>query len=158
MFGKLKEKLKNWVKKNQETQEIVETPKKTTKKKTIKKKPAKKEKTKIQEVISPEEVIEEKPQKKKFSLFRKELTEEKFEEMFEELGIILLQNNVAYDAVDKIKNSLKLILFCIIGSIINVSSDFDTLTSFSNKIFLYILFPAIVRIKIINTNIFIRHR
>ena len=45
--------------------------------------------------------------KPKSGLFKKFLTEEKFDEMFEELQFILLENNVAYDAVEKIKDSLK---------------------------------------------------
>ena len=105
MFGSLKEKLKNWVKKNKE-EKIVETPKK----KKATKKPTKKEtskKTKVPKEEIKEEIKEEVAKKEKFSFFKKELTEEKFDEMFEELGIILLQNNVAYDAVEKIKASLK---------------------------------------------------
>jgi len=103
MFGKLKEKLKNWIKKNEEPEEeIVKTPKKAKKEKA-KKKTTKKEETPIEE---PEEIIE-KPKKKKHSFFHKELTEEKFDEMFEELEMILLQSNVAYEAVEQIKESLK---------------------------------------------------
>jgi fused signal recognition particle receptor len=120
MFGSLKEKLKKWVSKNKE-EDIVETPKKEKKtKKEGKKKAVKKEKktkdeqlviedTAIQEEISPTDLEEkeEKTKKKRPSFFRKELTEEKFGEMFEELEMILLQNNVAYAAVEKIKESLE---------------------------------------------------
>ncbi len=132
MFGSLKEKLKGWVKKNKE-KEIVETPKKKTIEKKVKKtiekkvkkaiekkvkktiekepkKPTKKKEIKeknIEKEISPTEEIIEEPKKKGFSFFKKELTEEKFDEIFEELEIILLQSNVAYDAVEKIKESLK---------------------------------------------------
>jgi fused signal recognition particle receptor len=42
-----------------------------------------------------------------FSRFQKKLTEEKFEELFEELEIIMIQNNVAYEAVSSIKDSLR---------------------------------------------------
>jgi fused signal recognition particle receptor len=94
MFGKLKEKLKDWIKKN-EDKEPVNKPKKekTTRKKEKKKK----------------ESIEKAPNEEKglFSKFQKKLTEERFDEIFEELEMILLQNNVAYDAVEKIKNSLE---------------------------------------------------
>ncbi|MFZ5955688.1 MAG: signal recognition particle-docking protein FtsY [Nanoarchaeota archaeon] len=49
---------------------------------------------------------EEKP-KQLFSLFKKKLTEEKFEELFQDLELILLQNNVALEVVDKIKSDFK---------------------------------------------------
>jgi fused signal recognition particle receptor len=53
---------------------------------------------------------EEKPEinEKKgfFDRFRTKLDEEKFEELFQELEMILLQNNVAYEVVEKIKKSL----------------------------------------------------
>ena len=127
MFGSLKEKLKNWVSKNKEEEEIVEeVPEKKEKKKEVKpkktktaKKETKKkevEEEKAEEIIEEaeieeieEEEIEEAPKEKKsfFSKFQKELTEERFEELFEELQIILLQNNVAYETVEAIEESLK---------------------------------------------------
>ena len=91
-------------------------------KKKLEKEKSKSEKKKTKEVketveeISEEKKDEpeiseikevEKPEKKKSNIFKKILTEDKFEEMFEELELILLQNNVAYEAVDKIKDSLK---------------------------------------------------
>ena len=128
MFGSLKEKLKGWIKKSEEDEElqeeVVET-KKESKKKVEKKSPKKTQKKKKEviektqkieeeseeELIVEEEIIaseEEKPIEKKsfFSSFRKTLTEEKFEELFEELHLILLQNNVAYEAVEAIKEEL----------------------------------------------------
>lgn len=51
--------------------------------------------------------INPKTKKSFFSKFRKTLTEEKFDEIFEELEMILLQNNVAYEVVEKIRHSLK---------------------------------------------------
>ncbi len=178
MFGSLKDKLKKWVSKNEEEEEIIEeapkktakkkksvkkktekkktTPKKTKKKKTaekeeIKKKTAsgkteeKETKTKStepnkeeesekkeslfsklkkkitseeeeeeieeesEEKETEQEIKEEEPKQKKsiFSKFQKTLDEEKFEELFSELQIILLQNNVAYEAVETIEESLK---------------------------------------------------
>ena len=109
MFGKLKDKLKNWIKKNKE--EVAEAPKKDkkVKKKVKKKKLAKEKEAKKKEELekSLEETIEAPVEVKGFfSKFQKKLTEDKFDEMFEELEMILLQNNVAYDAVEKIKNSL----------------------------------------------------
>jgi len=104
MFGKLKDKLKSWVSRNEE-KEIIEKPIK--KKKAIKKE--KKELTPKKDEL--EESLEETinaPVKEKgfFGSFKKKLTEEKFDEMFEELEMILLQNNVAYEAVQSIKESL----------------------------------------------------
>ena len=45
--------------------------------------------------------------KSSFSFFRKKLTEEKFEELFQELELILLQNNVALEVIEKIKTDLR---------------------------------------------------
>ncbi len=42
-----------------------------------------------------------------FDRFRKKLDEDSFEELFEELELILLQNNVAYEAIESIKLELK---------------------------------------------------
>lgn len=178
MFGKLRDKLKGWVSKNEEepaeeaVEETVEEekPKKSTKKSTAKKTTTKKgkekpktkkaKKAKEPEIEKPEEVeeveekpkekksffarfkkekaegetektvpeeakeaeeqleeaeeaeeekeeIKEEPKKKKLSFFSKELTEEKFDELFSELQLILLQNNVAYEAVEAIEEHLK---------------------------------------------------
>ncbi len=162
MFGKLKEKLKSWITKNEEVpeekilEEVPEEKKSTKKEKTNKKTKTKKEKvkrkskekTKIQPIeeepkekksffsIFKKEKSEEKSEseekqqvsktkssqetnnenelpinkpeeKKKLGLFQKALTEEKFEELFSELQIILLQHNVAYEAVEAIETHLK---------------------------------------------------
>jgi fused signal recognition particle receptor len=118
MFGTLKSKLKNWIKKNKE--EAVENPKEETKKKPAKKIKTKKSKDEIEKSIektidkskkeleqSLEETIENPVEEKGFfKKFKKRLTDEKFEEMFQELEMILLQNNVAYEAVQSIKLSL----------------------------------------------------
>ena len=104
MFGALKEKLKKWVNKNKESPEQqVEKPKK---KKDVKKsKSPKKKKDELEQSL--EETINAPIEEKGFfTKFKKRLTEEKFEELFEELEIILLQNNVAYESVESIKNSL----------------------------------------------------
>jgi fused signal recognition particle receptor len=66
-----------------------------------------KEQEKLKESQEPEEPIQSEPKKSTFSFFRKSLSEEKFERLFEELEIILMQNNVAYEAIQSIKNSLK---------------------------------------------------
>ncbi len=59
------------------------------------------------ETKEEEPIKEPKKEKPKLSFFRKALTKEKFEEIFEELELILLQNNVAYVAVENIKKSLE---------------------------------------------------
>ena len=110
MFNSLKKKLESWVKKNEE-EIIVETKKKKKEAKPtkkIKEKAKKKTETKKEKLKqSPDETIEAPLEKKEFFVkFKKRLTEEKFEELFEELQIILLQNNVAYSAVDSIKETL----------------------------------------------------
>jgi len=124
MFSSLKDKLKKWVTKNKEVsdnrehserQEETKTWKKKTKKSSLKKK----EKAPIDEVApldvpqnmggkkSLEENINAPIEEKGFfKRFEKRLTEEKFGELFKELEMILLQNNVAYEAITSIKNSL----------------------------------------------------
>ncbi len=61
-----------------------------------------------------EEKTKESPEKKTkkgiLSKFQTIIDEKKFEELFEELQIILLQNNVAYDTVEEIQSSLKKVL------------------------------------------------
>jgi fused signal recognition particle receptor len=98
MFGALKSKLKNWIKKN----ENIEKPAKKKPTKKIKTKEPKKELER-----SLEKTIETPTEEKGFfAKFKKRLTDEKFEELFQELEMILLQNNVAYEAVQSIKLSL----------------------------------------------------
>lgn len=55
---------------------------------------------------SKETHSEEQEKKGFFDRFTKKLDEEKFNEMFEELELILIQNNVAYSAVESIKENL----------------------------------------------------
>ncbi|MFH0711572.1 MAG: signal recognition particle-docking protein FtsY [archaeon] len=119
MFDSLKSKLKNWLNKNKdapdtrgyaERRPIAETPKKEKKK-------IKTKKPKNELELSLKKTIETPIEKESFfSKFKKRLTEEKFEELFQELEMILLQNNVAYEAVQSIKNSLAEKL---IGKILN---------------------------------------
>jgi fused signal recognition particle receptor len=90
MFGKLKEKLKDWINKNQEKEEIVKLERK--------------DKEKIKKKESKEEI---KKDRSAFSKFSKKIDDKTFEEMFEELEMILLQSNVAYEVVEEIKKSLK---------------------------------------------------
>jgi len=166
MFNKLKDKLKNWMGKSEET----ETPKKEektekkrkekhkekkTKEKSEKKTKEKKEtpkpeKTKEKKIPTEEElkqqadnikeqipekfetgklkyepdiekpaekkeepeVEEQKPKKSFFSKFSKsftakrKITQEDIDEIFDELELILLENNVALETLDKIKENL----------------------------------------------------
>jgi fused signal recognition particle receptor len=134
MFDKLKEKLKRWVKKTEasekpeektkkikakapkkEIEKKVEKEIKKAKKKTKKPKDKNIEEENLGKEVSPvdglkqslEETIETPVEEKSFfGKFKKKLTDEKFEELFEELEMILLQNNVAYEAVQSIKLSL----------------------------------------------------
>ncbi|MFA5061261.1 MAG: signal recognition particle-docking protein FtsY [Candidatus Pacearchaeota archaeon] len=114
MFGSLKEKLKKWISKTKETQEV-EKPVKIEKKPPKKEKIAKKVDKKEPKITSKEKpIIEEtKPEEQKeekksfFSRFQKKLSEEEFKKIFEELELILLQNNTAYEVVDSIRSSLK---------------------------------------------------
>ena len=112
MFGKLKEKLKGWVNKNKEEDKSIEkTVSAQTKKKSVKvskKKKINKKKTSKKELEQSLEETINAPVERKGLLekFKTKLTEEKFDEMFEELQLILIQNNVAYSAVESIKDSL----------------------------------------------------
>ena len=138
MFGSLKEKLKNWIKKTKEEdespqkeEEIVKKPstKKDNKSSLVKKsankvrsdkqsakhsgnsKTIKKEEIEVEEqpTKTPAKISIQKPEEKQsfFSKFQKKFTDEKFTESFSELELILLQNNVAYEAIDSIRDSLK---------------------------------------------------
>ncbi|MCK5321150.1 signal recognition particle-docking protein FtsY [Candidatus Pacearchaeota archaeon] len=116
MFGALKEKLKKWITKNKEgdldikghdEKKVDKSPKKqlSKKKKVKKSKVLEKQKDELEQSL--EETINTPSEEKGFFIkFKKRLTEEKFEELFEELEIILLQNNVAYESVESIKKSL----------------------------------------------------
>ncbi len=123
MFGTLKKRLKNWVSKNEEA-----TAEEIKKKSISKKRNTRKNKGKIRDIEKGDKKESSKEKKSFFSKLKKErreiikkpvegksifskfqriLDEEKFEELFQELQIILLQNNVAYEAVEEIETSLK---------------------------------------------------
>ncbi len=123
MFKSLREKLKSWIKKPHEEaglEEPVKTPNKKPPVKILKKKKekAKKEeekkeeefkeaeKTEIQEIAESELSKTEKAVSR-FNWFKKKLTQEKFDELFEELQLILLQNNTAYEVVEQLRHSLE---------------------------------------------------
>lgn len=61
--------------------------------------------SKEQKIESPETRPEQ--EHSFFDRFKKKITEEKFEELFQELQIIMLQNNVAYEVVEYLKQRLK---------------------------------------------------
>ncbi len=116
MFGKLKEKLKGWVKKTEEEPELEKQPKKKGKKKSLEEKKeikqtskkTKESQKKDELEKSLEDTLKSLPEEESgfFVKFKKRLTESVFEELFEELELILIQNNVAYGAVESIKKSL----------------------------------------------------
>ncbi len=114
MFGFLKDKLKgvisNFSKKVEEEEEKKqpEEKKPEPKKKPLEKKPAKKAEV---EEKRPEE---QKPEEKKgfFGMLKEQIitakiSKEKFNEMFWELEIILLENNVAVEVIEKIRGDLE---------------------------------------------------
>lgn len=118
MFGKLKERLKSFFKKAEEkAEEKIEQDVKEIKKKEeivreIEKKSIegeKKEELKTDEK-EPEKIKEE--EKSLFgkikSKFKFKITEEYFDEIFSELEFLLLENNVAFEVVEKIKYGMKI--------------------------------------------------
>src|SRR3989339_484890 len=134
MFSKLKDKLKDWTKKiiedKEEVIEIKEEEKSQKKDKKIKseksktkEKLTKEEKETIKETEKIEEKIKEEPtkekeqqteeKKEKKSFFKKILTgtikisEEEFNNYSEELEMLLLENNVAFEVTEKVLGELK---------------------------------------------------
>ena len=120
MFEFFKEKIKSWIgKSKEEIKEKAEKKEKKLKKEKAeetKEKPRKEEeKAVIIEPVkrtapTPEEIEKE----RKPGIFRKikqvftyGLTESDFDDLFEKLEILLLENNVALEAVDEIKKQLK---------------------------------------------------
>jgi len=101
MFGKLKDKLRGFFKSAEKSEEKKKETKKVTEKSKEKNK---KDKPKIQEK-------EEEKKESFFSKFTKKLTSHELKEsdlndFLEPLELILLENNVALEAVDKIKETL----------------------------------------------------
>ena len=99
MFGKLKNKLQNLFKK---TEKIIE-------KKEIKKKDVKK--SKILKPKKKEIIIEKIEPKKKEGFFsrlkKKKISEEQFLEIYKDIEIFLLEINVSFQIVEKIKTKLE---------------------------------------------------
>ena len=106
MFGKLKERLKNAINKVSQKveEESIEEPVEE-----VKEQPKKEKKD------EPKEKKTEKPVKEKVGFFKKisqkiiltAITESLFEEVFWELEIALLENNVAFEVIEKIKHDMK---------------------------------------------------
>jgi len=95
-----------------EEEAVKEKPKKKVAKKTTAKKKEEKKETPVEEEIAPtEEKVEEAPKKKslfkKLTSSKKTITEDEFMDYSEDLEMILLENNVALEVVDKIIDELK---------------------------------------------------
>jgi len=98
--------------KPKEEERIVEEEKEVEKLKEETKKEVEEKPEKTEEV--KEELIEEKPEKKKgfFQkitevISKKALSEKQFDELFFELEVVLMENNVAVEVIEKIKQDLK---------------------------------------------------
>jgi len=115
MFESLKNKLKNWKEKITSVFKEEKTEEKRIKEKPFKKEKKTREKIKKEIVgkkeIEKEEIYIQQEENKKegfFSkFFKRELSEEKFDELFQELELTLLENNVSFVVVQKIKEELK---------------------------------------------------
>lgn len=104
MFNSFKDKLKNWLKKAENESEDISSG--IIEKEVKIKKKEKKAKEKKETVNKKQTKNEEKFEKKQLKL-KNGLSDDKFEELFEELELILLENNVSYEVVLKIKDLLK---------------------------------------------------
>ncbi len=138
MFKSLKAKLQSWVSKAQKDDKSavnvkIEEKKKQKNNNKLKKKEAKVDKIEksVKKVKDKEENKKEKKElkeiPKKVSIFSKSLSEERFDELFEELELILLQNNVAYEVIDDIKKSLK-------ENLVNGDKNVDILSELKKSI------------------------
>lgn len=127
MFSGLKDKLKSWISKTKDKIVGTEKPSKPVKTKAkskpkVKTKPKKsvKEERKVTEKIvedikkenleisSPEEKFEKQGFFKKLFSSKFTLQKEDFDEIFSELELVLLENNVAYEVVEKIKKDIEI--------------------------------------------------
>src|SRR3989344_362501 len=103
MFKFLKEKLKNWTEKLSKSA--------VSEEKSAKKKPGEKEKKTRKRIIASPETEEE--QEKNFfqkigeKISKVKITEKEFEIYSEELKMLLLENNVAFEVAEKIIEKLK---------------------------------------------------
>ncbi|MBC8500163.1 MAG: signal recognition particle-docking protein FtsY [Nanoarchaeota archaeon] len=113
---KKEKKPKKKEKPKEEKKEEPEEKKSFLKKIFSKKEEVKEEKEEVEEKVEEEkEEKEEKPEEEKKGIFKRitekvtkfNLSEEKFEELFWQLEVTLLENNVAVEVIDKIKGDLK---------------------------------------------------
>ncbi len=111
MFKFLKEKLKETVKKFSTSEDLEETeeekPKDTVKKEIKPNKTEKKKETKQDEVKEEKEEKKSIIERVKEKITKVSITEDKFEELFWELELQLLEFNVAVEVIELIKESLK---------------------------------------------------
>ncbi|MEM4318716.1 MAG: signal recognition particle-docking protein FtsY [Candidatus Pacearchaeota archaeon] len=110
MFKFLKEKIKSLLKRKKE--ELEEQEEKVEKAERVEKIEEKKaEKVEVEKQVKKEkkekEEREEKEEPKLGRLFKIKIEEKHFNEFFEELKLVLLQSNVAYEVVDFIETTLK---------------------------------------------------
>src|SRR3989344_961909 len=108
MFKFLKEKLKETIakvsRKADEEAEIVESLEKQEEKKKDLEKKTEAPVKEVEEIIEPKKSVLARLKEK---VTTKKISEEKFNELFEPLEITLLENNVAVEVIDKIKEQLK---------------------------------------------------
>jgi fused signal recognition particle receptor len=122
LFGKKEEKVEEKKKEEKvpEKTPAKEERKEETKKEAIKEIPQKETQKEepthnITEEEKEEEIIEEEPEEERSGFFgklkeaftKKTLTSEKFDELFWELEIAMLENNVAVEVIEKIKDDLR---------------------------------------------------
>ncbi len=98
-----KEEIKEKRKEIREVREIIEG---------IKEKEIKKEEPEVKKAKEVEKLEEEKPRRRiieilKEKIIRTTISDEKFEELFKDLELVLLENNVAVEVIEKIKRDLK---------------------------------------------------
>ena len=106
MFNFLKEKLKSAVSKI--SSDVEEEPKKETKEKPKQEKPEETPK----EALKPTEELMQKAEKSFLSKVKEKITtkkinEKQFDDLFWNLEVILLENNMAVEVIEKIKSDLK---------------------------------------------------
>src|SRR3989344_7308266 len=113
MFKFLKEKLKASIKsiseKIRKEKEVVEGPKEEVKERPLEEVTKGLPKEEIKEGSKEAIKVEKKGifSKLKETLTTTKINEERFDELFQELEMSLLENNVAYEVIDKIKEDLK---------------------------------------------------
>jgi len=111
MFGKLKEKLGNWLKNTKEKLKTEEVEEKPEEKESIEEEKIKEAEKQIKKTQKKAEELElEKPKKSVFhkikSSFSYKITQQDFNEIFDDLEMLLLENNVALEVVEDLQNKL----------------------------------------------------